>query len=152
MGATVRTDTQTIHTMTPYHYTLKVLRKLYGKVVGGFQHTVGPRECNINGYAMWFDAPRCKKDEMDKVPYKVCLIGCSAYGFPLSAHAKRQGKQAVHIGGALQLLFRIKGKRWGNPRFGIISLRSFRNKSILLNVVQRALGLSGPKRRAQGGK
>ena len=38
--------------------------------------------------------------------------GCGAYGFPLAAHAKRKGKKAVHLGGALQLLFGIKGKRW----------------------------------------
>ena len=52
------------------------------------------------------------EDEMDKTDYDICLIGCGAYGFPLAAHAKRKGKKAVHLGGALQLLFGIKGKRW----------------------------------------
>ena len=73
-----------------------------------------------NGYATWFDALRGMEDAMDKVDYDVCLIGCGAYGFPLAAHAKRQGKQAVHLGGALQLLFGIKGKRWENPKHGAI--------------------------------
>lgn len=31
--------------------------------------------------------------------YDICLIGYSAYGFPLAAHAKRKGKKAVHLGG-----------------------------------------------------
>ena len=52
------------------------------------------------------------KKEIDKVDYDVCLLGCGAYGFPLAAHCKRKGKQAIHLGGILQLLFGIKGKRW----------------------------------------
>ena len=42
----------------------------------------------------------------------IALIGCGAYGFPLAAHVKRKGKKAVLLGGALQILFGIKGKRW----------------------------------------
>lgn len=48
------------------------------------------------------------KDEIDKRDYDIALIGCGAYGFPLAAHIKRSGKKAVHLGGALQLLFGIK--------------------------------------------
>lgn len=60
----------------------------------------------------WFEALDWMKAEIDKCDYDVCLIGCGAYGFPLAAHVKRQGHQAVHIGGVLQLYFGIKGKRW----------------------------------------
>lgn len=59
------------------------------------------------------------EDEIDKEDYDICLLGCGAYGFPLAAHVKRQGKQAVHLGGALQLLFGIKGKRWEDPNYGV---------------------------------
>lgn len=48
------------------------------------------------------------KDEIDKQDYDIALIGCGAYGFPLAAHIKRSGKKAIHLGGALQLLFGIK--------------------------------------------
>lgn len=65
-----------------------------------------------HGHDNWFDALRWMKKEMDKEPYDVCLIGCGAYGFPLAAHSKRTGHQAIHIGGPLQLLFGIKGGRW----------------------------------------
>ena len=58
------------------------------------------------------------KTRIDATDYDVALIGCGAYGFPLAAHAKRMGKQSVHLGGALQLLFGIKGKRWENPNYG----------------------------------
>jgi hypothetical protein len=68
-----------------------------------------------NGFKDWFEALDWMKSEIDKRSYDICLIGCGAYGFPLAAHVKRQGKKAVHLGGVLQLLFGIKGKRWEDP-------------------------------------
>lgn len=65
----------------------------------------------------WFDALQWMKGEMDKTDYDICLIGCGAYGFPLAAHAKRNGKKAVHLAGSLQLLFGIRGARWENPHY-----------------------------------
>ena len=70
-----------------------------------------------NGFRDWFEALDWMKNEIDKEDYDVCLIGCGAYGFPLAAHCKRQGKKAVHMGGALQLLVGIKGKRWVEPDY-----------------------------------
>jgi hypothetical protein len=70
------------------------------------------------GFKDWFEALICMEKEIDKHDYDICLIGCGAYGFPLAAHAKRMGKKAVHLGGALQLLFGIKGKRWEDPNYG----------------------------------
>lgn len=52
------------------------------------------------------------KAQMDAIDYEVAIIGCGAYGFHLAAHAKRTGHKAVHLGGATQILFGIKGKRW----------------------------------------
>ena len=52
----------------------------------------------------------------------MALIGCGAYGFHLAAHVKRRGKKAVHLGGALQLLFGIKGKRWEDALYGAVTL------------------------------
>ena len=60
----------------------------------------------------WFEALEYMKNEIDKIDYDICLIGAGAYGFPLAAHVKRMGKKAFHIGGSLQLLFGIRGKRW----------------------------------------
>lgn len=72
-----------------------------------------------NGFHDWFEALQWMKNEIDKVNYDICLIGCGAYGFPLAAHVKRKGKKAIHLGGSLQLLFGIKGKRWENPNYGV---------------------------------
>lgn len=67
----------------------------------------------------WFESLEYMKNEIDKINYDVCLIGAGAYGFPLAAHVKRTGKKAVHLGGSLQLLFGIKGKRWEDPNYGV---------------------------------
>jgi len=67
----------------------------------------------------WFEALDFMKNKIDVSDYDVCLIGAGAYGFPLAAHVKRSGKKAVHLGGALQLLFGVKGKRWEDPNYGV---------------------------------
>lgn len=62
----------------------------------------------------WFEALEYMYDEVVKEDFDIALIGCGAYGFPLATKIKQAGKQAIHIGGSLQLLFGIKGKRWDN--------------------------------------
>lgn len=52
------------------------------------------------------------KKEMEKDEFDIALIGCGAYGFPLSVHAKRLGKVGIHLAGWTQMLFGIYGKRW----------------------------------------
>lgn len=91
-------------------------------VLPDFQLTALPAVQSIggesNGFATWFDALEYMEQEIDRQDYDVCIIGCGAYGLPLAAHVKRQGKKAIHMGGATQLLFGIKGKRWENPVYG----------------------------------
>lgn len=70
-------------------------------------------EC-LDNFKNWFEALEYMQKEIDKIDYDICIIGCGAYGFPLAAHVKRNGKKAIHMGGATQLLFGIKGKRWEN--------------------------------------
>ena len=60
----------------------------------------------------WFEALESLKAEVDARSFDVAIIGCGAYGFPLAAHVKDSGCQAIHGGGAVQMLFGIKGRRW----------------------------------------
>lgn len=62
----------------------------------------------------WFEALDWMEREAVKEEFDVAIIGCGAYGFPLAARLKAHGRQAVHLGGATQLLFGIKGARWDN--------------------------------------
>lgn len=63
-------------------------------------------------FQTWFEALDWMEDEAMNFEFDVALIGCGAYGFPLAARLKKRGKKAVQLGGALQILFGIKGSRW----------------------------------------
>jgi len=67
---------------------------------------------NDCGFKDWFEALESMKAEITIKKYDIAIIGCGAYGFPLASFVKDQGKKAVHLGGATQLLFGIKGRRW----------------------------------------
>lgn len=69
-------------------------------------------------FATWFEALEHMKREILLMDFDVALLGCGAYGFPLAVEIKKAGKQAVHMGGILQILFGIMGKRWDGTRTG----------------------------------
>ncbi len=50
--------------------------------------------------------------DISRTDFDIAILGCGAYGFPLAAEIKRMNKQAIHLGGATQIWFGIKGKRW----------------------------------------
>jgi hypothetical protein len=67
---------------------------------------------NETGFKNWFEAYEDMCSQISETDFDIAIIGCGAYGFPLAAHVKKIGKKAVHLGGATQILFGIKGKRW----------------------------------------
>lgn len=69
---------------------------------------------NIPDYDDWFSALESMKKDIKNMDFDIAIIGCGAYGFLLADYVKSIGKKAVHLGGATQLLFGIKGKRWEN--------------------------------------
>ena len=78
-------------------------------------------------FATWFDALEWMYQEAIKIDFDIAIIGCGAYGFPLAAKLKQAGKQAVHLGGATQLMFGIKGKRWEEDYNGYEYIRKWFN-------------------------
>lgn len=60
----------------------------------------------------WFEALDYMTSEVKKVNFDIALLGCGAYGMPLAARIKQMGKQVIYMGGVLQMLFGIRGKRW----------------------------------------
>ena len=64
------------------------------------------------GYATWLEAFAHLKETVLQQDFDVALLGCGAYGLPLGAAIKATGRQAIHLGGALQVLFGIRGRRW----------------------------------------
>jgi hypothetical protein len=65
------------------------------------------------GFEDWASALQSMRNDLADLRFDVALIGCGAYGLPLGAFIKRHHKvPVVHIGGALQILFGIQGRRW----------------------------------------
>lgn len=69
-------------------------------------------ESNESRFDTWFQALDYMFAEIMKEDFDIALIGCGAYGLPLAAKVKEAGKIGVHMGGDLQMLFGIRGKRW----------------------------------------
>lgn len=63
-------------------------------------------------YEDWSEALQSMKDQLSKIDFDYLIVGAGAYGMPLAAHAKKMGKKGIHLGGATQLLFGIRGTRW----------------------------------------
>ena len=64
------------------------------------------------GFGSWTEALDHLIAQVSAIEFDVALIGCGAYGLPLGAAIKGMGKPSIHLGGALQLLFGIRGRRW----------------------------------------
>ncbi len=69
---------------------------------------------NRTDFKSWFEALDFMLNQISQHDFDVAIIGAGAYGLPISSYVKSLGKVAVHIGGATQILFGIKGKRWDN--------------------------------------
>lgn len=65
-------------------------------------------------FSTWDEALEYMHKQAMKIDFDVAIIGCGAYGMPLGARLKESGKIVIHLGGATQLLFGIKGGRWDN--------------------------------------
>ena len=56
-------------------------------------------------------------DLLERCLYADCdvyFLSCGCYGVPLCDDLKKKGKKAIYVGGFLQLLFGIRGKRWND--------------------------------------
>jgi hypothetical protein len=71
--------------------------------------TIAGSSCH---YPDWATALDSCWQEIRKQNFDVALIGCGAYSLPLAMRIKAMGKPCIHLGGSLQLLFGIFGKRW----------------------------------------
>lgn len=64
-----------------------------------------------SGYTDWFDALEHMKIQIRECDFDIALLGCGAYGLPLAAYIKQLGKQAIYVGGSLQLMFGIRQRK-----------------------------------------
>ena len=66
-------------------------------------------------FADWFEALDGMRKDLETRVFDVALIGAGAYGLFLAAECKKLGSIGIQVGGALQLMFGIKGQRWVDP-------------------------------------
>ncbi len=91
-----------------------------------------------SGFEDWPDALQHMKAEMSGREYDVAIVGAGAYSIPLVAHAKAMGKFAIHLGGAAQILFGIKGRRWDNREIGLRFYNDYWVRPLLEETPQNA--------------
>jgi hypothetical protein len=87
------------------------------KVLPDFELMTFPSVQTIGGTSSrfhdWFEALDDMKRGIAALSFDIAIIGAGAYGMPLAAFIKRDlRRKAVHLGGATQILFGIRGKRW----------------------------------------
>lgn len=63
-------------------------------------------------YSDWFEALDAMFQDIQALEFDVAIVGCGAYGLPLAVKIKKLGKQVIHLAGATQIMFGIRGARW----------------------------------------
>ena len=77
-------------------------------IVKAFQSITGNRP-HENWHRTFIELQK----RIDKHPnIRVWFVSCGCYGLPICDYLKSKGCRAVYLGGLLQLLFGLKGKRW----------------------------------------
>ena len=68
----------------------------------------------------WHAALTEMQSALAREAFDVCLVGAGAYSLPLCAFVRTGlGRGAVHLGGATQILFGVRGRRWDkHPEIG----------------------------------
>ncbi len=60
----------------------------------------------------WKDAVTTMEEQVIATGARIALLGCGGLAMPLAARLKKRGIICIVLGGAIQILFGIKGKRW----------------------------------------
>lgn len=68
------------------------------------------------------------KNDISKLNFDVAILGCGGYGLMLCDHIKHELKKScIYIGGSLQLLFGVLGRRWVSNALVRDKLNNFNN-------------------------
>lgn len=60
----------------------------------------------------WDERSQAVIEECEAAPYDVMLVGAGGLSLLFVQHAKSQGKIGFHLGGHMQILFGVTGRRW----------------------------------------
>jgi hypothetical protein len=63
----------------------------------------------------WFETFSKMCEDIKELDFDIALLSCGGYGLPLCNFIRSKlGKSSIYVGGCLQLLFGVYGKRWIN--------------------------------------
>ncbi len=66
----------------------------------------------------WFETTEAMQQDISKLNFDIALLSCGSYAMPLGQYiASTIGKKSVYVGGVLQLMFGVHGRRYDNPFF-----------------------------------
>jgi hypothetical protein len=73
-------------------------------------------------YCDWHEALDALYEKCMMEDFDTALLACGSYAVPLASRLKSAGKQAIVLGGMMQLMFGIKGARWEQSRPDIVAM------------------------------
>jgi hypothetical protein len=66
----------------------------------------------------WFETAEAMANDIKGIDFDIALLSCGSYAMPLGQFiVSRLGKKAIYVGGILQMMFGIMGRRYENPFF-----------------------------------
>jgi hypothetical protein len=87
-------------------------------------------------------------DDISKLDFDIALLGCGGYGLPLCNFIyKEMNKSAIYVGGGLQLLFGVMGKRWDDIQMWMDIIKENDSKFIRPSIYEQIPN----KQRIEGG-
>jgi len=67
-------------------------------------------------HADWFETLDHLKKALNDIDFDIALLSCGSYAMPLGLHIQDAlSKQAIYVGGILQLYFGVMGRRYDGP-------------------------------------
>lgn len=67
---------------------------------------------NNKVHSTWIESLNIMKKDISKIDFDIAFLSCGSYGDALCDYIKKINKQAIYVGGSLQLWFYIYGLRW----------------------------------------
>ncbi len=95
-------------------YSDEYLPEFNLKTYKAVQTLAGNKDPRFNS---WFEALDGMISDIKGIDFDIALVGAGAYGLPICSAIKDSGRSAIHMGGDLQLMFGIMGKRWEDHPF-----------------------------------
>ena len=64
-------------------------------------------------HSNWLETFEMMANDIEKLDFDITFMGCGCYGLPLAHHIyTKMNKSCLYLGGIIQLLFAIRGRRW----------------------------------------